>query len=247
MKSLIVANWKMNTSLADANVLATMIVNGLRDVDNVTVVVCPPFVWLSEVADILAKSSPQIFVGAQNCFYKENGAFTGEISAKMLESLCQYIIVGHSERRKYFSETDSMISQKVEAVLAADITPILCVGEPIKKSDSIDLVVEQLKASLTGIRPADYSRIIVAYEPVWAISTETTGEIATGEYASLVCAAIKKAVGKNVRVIYGGSVSEANVADFLSRPNIDGVLVGAASLKAKGFIALCKKVKDNNA
>jgi len=241
MNPIVVANWKMNTSLADADILATMVKNGLEHFDGVDVVLCPPFVWLHHIASVLEYSAAHINMGAQNCFYEPDGAYTGEVSTSMLKDICKYVIIGHSERRKYFGETDVIVSAKVEAVLGNGMTPILCIGELEKGEGSIKQVQNQLKGSLVGINKEDYQKIVFAYEPVWAISTFSHGDVATGEYANQICTAIKEQVGDKPRVIYGGSVTANNVGEFILQPSISGVLVGGASLKAKEFIELCKK------
>lgn len=241
MNPIVIANWKMHTGLADADILATMVKNGLEHESGVDVVLCPPFIWLHQVAQVLEYSAAHINMGAQDCFYEPDGAYTGEVSASMLKDLCKYVIVGHSERRKYFGETDEIISAKVAAVLSSGMTPILCIGETEKSEGSVKQVLNQLKGSLAGINKEDYSRMIVAYEPVWSISSNTSGEVATGEYANKICSAIKDEVGNDCRVIYGGSANEKNAGEFLLEPSISGLLVGAASLKAKDFIAVCHK------
>ncbi len=244
MKPLIVGNWKMNTNLADASILATLIRNQLHDVDGVEVVLCPPFVWLQEVASILEVSAPHIHLGAQDCSTENSGPYTGDVSASMLKDLCQFVIVGHSERREHFAETNDMVSDKVQRALHAGLTPIMCVGERQKHSGSITQVLRDLKESVEGVEPELYSKLVVAYEPVWSISTSESGKIATGEYANTVITEIKQKFGKELAVIYGGSVDASNVVQFMRQPSIDGVLVGAASLKASEFVSICKHARS---
>ncbi len=241
MKPLVVANWKMNTTLADASVLATIVRNQLEHIEGVDVVLCPPNIWLQEVASVLEISAPHIYLGAQNCYPDDFGPYTGEVSVAMLHDLCSYVIVGHSERREHFGETSEFVSDKVQAVLAAGMTPIVCVGERQKGTESWKRVVDQLQESLQGVHRGEYDRLVVAYEPIWSISTVTSGEVATGNYANEVCKQIKQIVGSETRILYGGSVSSENVTDFVSQNHIDGVLVGGASLKAKEFVELVQK------
>jgi len=237
---LIVANWKMNTTLADASVLATLVRNQLHDMSGIEVVLCPPYIWLQEVASVLEVSSPHIHLGAQNCFPESAGPYTGEVSITMLKDLCHYVIVGHSERREHFGESSDVVSDKVQAALHHSITPIVCVGEQRKEEGSIKKVIHQLDESLDGVQKSDYGRLVVAYEPVWSISTVTTGETASGEYANQVCGEMKEVVGEDARVIYGGSVNADNIAEFMNQSAIDGVLVGGASLKAREFMQIAK-------
>ncbi|MFA6081801.1 MAG: triose-phosphate isomerase [Patescibacteria group bacterium] len=240
MKPLVVANWKMNTTLADASVLATLVRNQLHDLSGVDVVLCPPYIWLQEVASILEVSARHIYLGAQNCHPDKFGALTGEVSVAQVKDLCQFVIVGHSERREHFHETNEFVSDKVQAVLENGMTPILCVGEKTKSDRSIGLVIDELHQSLAGIKPAEYEKLVIAYEPIWAIGT---GNASEAVYCEMVCDEIKKVVGKETRVLYGGSVTAENVDRFTSLTAIDGVLVGGASLKASEFVELCKKVR----
>ncbi len=242
MKSLVVANWKMNTSLADAVVLATLVRNQLQDLSSAEVVLCPPYVWLQEVAAVLEIAAPHLRLGAQNCHPGHFGAMTGEVSTAMLKDLCSYVIVGHSERRAHFKESSDEVSDKVQSVLQNGMTPILCVGELSKSSHSIDLVIDQLKKSLEGVSRDEQVNVVIAYEPVWSISTNTSGELATGEYATEVIGRLKQHLPPDTMALYGGSVNEENIADFIKHDTIDGVLVGGASLKAKQFVEIAQKV-----
>ncbi len=242
-KPLIVANWKMNTTLADANVLATLVRNRLHEIDGVDAVLCPPYIWLQEVASVLEISAPHIYLGAQNCYPEAEGAYTGEVSVAMLKDLCSFVIVGHSERRAHFGESGEFVNDKVHAVLQSGMTPIVCVGEKTKQEGSIAQVLAELKTALGGIKSEDYSKIVVAYEPIWAISANSGGVASDSDYTERVCAQIKHLVGKETRVLYGGSVNASNVEDFLRQSSIDGALVGAASLKANEFISICEKAR----
>lgn len=242
MKPLVIANWKMNTTLADASVLATIVRNQLHEVPQVEVVLCPPYIWLQEVASVLEISAPHIVLGAQDCHAGEFGPVTGAVSCVMLKDLCKYVIVGHSERRVHFGETDDQVSKKAASVLQHGMTPIICVGERSKARGSIELVIDQLSMSLDGLNKSDYTSIVIAYEPMWSISTNATGEVATGEYASEVCHRIKSVIGGDTRVLYGGSVDGQNVSEFAHQTHIDGVLVGGASLKAQEFVKVVQKI-----
>lgn len=256
-RPLVIANWKMNTTLADAMVLATTIKNNIANLD-IDVVLCPPFVWLYPLAEILERSPKNLHLGAQNMWFAPSGAMTGEVSPLMIKSLAEFVIVGHSERRHNFHETNALINDKIQAALKHNLTPIVCVGElkkmPVEKRGrgrptKVDLasnVAHQLTAALTGIPADEAEKIIVAYEPVWAIGT---GEAATGAYANSVIEQLRKVfakkynqnVAERVRILYGGSVDEDNIKEFIYQPEIDGVLAGTASLKAKEFIKICRE------
>lgn len=249
-KPIIVGNWKMNTTLADATVLATTIKNNIADLD-VDVVLCPPFTWLYPLAEILdppvGGSPKNIHLGAQNMWFAPKGAMTGEVSPLMVKSLAKYVILGHSERRSHFHEDNTLINDKIQAALEHNLKPIVCVGESKKmaegkKSD----IISQLRGSLKGISRNDADEIIIAYEPVWAIGT---GNAATGAYAAQVIKDLRDTladlfgtpVSERMRILYGGSVDSENVREFVFQPEIDGVLAGGASLKAKEFIKICRE------
>jgi len=256
-RPLIIANWKMNTDLADATVLAESVKNAASDLDEVQIVLCPPFVWLVTLEEILEKAPKNLHLGAQNMWFAEKGAMTGEISPLMLKDLVEFVIIGHSERRMHFNETDELINDKIQAALANKIIPIVCVGELKKMKENkgrgrpskVEVksnIVHQLEKALEGISRENAEKIIIAYEPVWAIGT---GEAATGAYAASVIAKLRQVVAKkygqevaeHIRILYGGSVTSANITEFTFQPEIDGALVGGASLKAKEFIAICKE------
>lgn len=239
---LIVGNWKMNTTVTSAIMLANAVKVQIEGQFGPEVVVCPPYVSLYSVSETLRGS--RISVGAQNMHSEtNNGAFTGEISAEMLAQICQYVIVGHSERRTYFSETDLFINLKLLAALSADITPILCVGEKREDRDSgraHDIVSSQLDANLNGM-DLD-SKIVVAYEPVWAIGT---GQSASPEIAQDMMFHIREILAdllgnrsEAIPLLYGGSVNEDNIGVYVSQADIDGALVGGASLNAGAFCRL---------
>lgn len=215
--------------------------------DEVEVVVCPPFTALSDVAAALEGS--RIAVGAQNVYWEDQGAFTGEISVHMLEGAgCRYCIVGHSERRQYFHETDETINRKLKKLLASKLTPIFCVGEMLDEREAgkvEEVILGQMDGGLAGLTGEQISRIIVAYEPVWAIGT---GKTATPQIAEEVHSMIRswlfkrtsQEVAEGVRILYGGSVKPENISDLMAQPDIDGALVGGASLDAKSFARIVK-------
>ncbi len=255
-KPLVIANWKMNTDLADATILATSVKNAVHDLD-IDIVLCPPFVWLYPVWEILEKSPKNLHLGAQNMWFTNIGAMTGEISPNMVKSMAKYVILGHSERRKNLFETNELVNDKVIAALENGLIPVICVGEikkqalikgkgrPTKLDTSSD-IAKQLRTALNGVTLHDAEKIVVAYEPVWAIGT---GESATGAYAAEMISRLRdvlaqkynRPLAERVQILYGGSVDEDNVKEFIYQPEIDGVLVGGASLKAKEFIKVCKE------
>ena len=246
---MIVGNWKMNTTVAEAVELASGIASGLPQQTGTEVVVCPPFVSLISMQSTLNDSS--ISVGAQNVYYEMNGAYTGEISADMLRTICRYVIVGHSERRSIFGETDAAVNLKVKATLNAGITPIMCVGENLDERESgrEESVVElQIHAGLEGVDLG--AGIVVAYEPVWAIGT---GRSASPEIAQSMMAHIRATLSEiggedaadGVPLLYGGSVNAENIAGYISQPDINGALVGGASLDADSFVEIVKVVSGN--
>lgn len=239
---LIAGNWKMNTTIAEAQALVTQMSGALGRIDGVEVLLCPPFVSLMAVKAMLQGTTVQL--GAQNMYWEDKGAFTGEISPLMLAPLCKYVILGHSERRHVFQESDEVIAYKIRAALRARLNPILCVGERLEENEAgqtSEVVSRQLKLALKGIGEVD--SLVVAYEPVWAIGT---GRAASGEQAGATCSFIRRILseifGKTkaeaMRILYGGSVTAANVAEYLRKPDIDGALVGGASLKALEFISI---------
>jgi len=241
---LIAGNWKMNTTLNEGVKLVQELLSDLNQIDLVEKVVCPPFISLAAVKEILSGSS--VKVGAQNLYYADKGAFTGEISPVMLKDLCEYVIIGHSERRQYFGEKGDLLSKKVIAAMKHQLKSILCVGENLQEYEAGKtgaVVREQVISSLAGVENA--AMLSIAYEPVWAIGT---GKAATGEQAnqsiSLIRSIIADRYGANVagqmRILYGGSVTSGNIAEFVSQPDIDGALVGGASLKAAEFINIVR-------
>jgi len=244
-KKIIAGNWKMNTSLSEAVSLAKAISAGAQSFNNVQLVVCPPFTWIIPVCEALSNTS--ISVGAQNCAAEEKGAFTGEVSAPMLVSAgVGYVLVGHSERRAIFGETDAVINLKVKQALAQGLTVIFCCGESLDERNDGKLkqvISGQLSNGLFEVTLADMKRIIIAYEPVWAIGTGLT---ATPEQAQEVHVFLRAQLQQlydgetatSTSVLYGGSCNPSNAASLFEQPDIDGGLIGGASLKATDFLAI---------
>jgi triosephosphate isomerase len=237
----------MNKTTTEARELVDAMSTGLRAVENVEKVLCPPFTSLALLSEMLADSD--IGVGAQNIHWEEKGAFTGEISPGMVKEFCNYVIIGHSERRAYFGETDEMVNKKLRAVLAHDLTPIVCVGETLDEYESEqteEVVRRQIALGLADIDSAHASRIILAYEPVWAIGTgkASSAENANGVHKQVIRPALSGLFGEEnaqaIRIQYGGSVNAANASEFFSQSDIDGALVGGASLKADDFVAIAR-------
>jgi triosephosphate isomerase len=237
----IAGNWKMNTRREDAVVLARAVAAVADGRPGVDVAVCVPFPHLQVVRE--ATNGTALRVGAQDVYWEASGAYTGEVSVEMLADYCEVVIIGHSERRQLFGETDDWVNRKLNAVLASSLDPIVCVGESLderRAGETFEVLARQLGAGLRGVDIT--SRITVAYEPIWAIGT---GETATPEMAQEACAFIREqlralagGVADEVRVQYGGSVNAGNAASLLSQPDIDGALVGGASLKADQFAAI---------
>ena len=245
---LIAGNWKMNTTVAEAVALARELREPLAAVDGVTRVVCPPFVSLAAVAEAL--DGAPIAVGAQNMHPEPKGAFTGEVSGAMLQPLCTYVILGHSERRHSMGETDELINRKVHAALSLGLTPILCIGETLEErggGHALEVVERQLKGSLAEVEADAIARLAVAYEPVWAIGT---GMAATAETAQEMMGAVRHQISRlshvsvaaAVPLLYGGSVTAGNVAEFTGEADVDGALVGGASLQAASFVAIAQAI-----
>jgi triosephosphate isomerase len=245
-KKIVAGNWKMNKSLAEAVDLAEGIKADLAEFLEADVVLCPPFTALKAVSDVISDTS--IKLGAQNMHWEANGAFTGEISAAMLRDLyCRYVILGHSERRAMFHETDKVVNQKVKTALAGNLCPIVCVGETLQQREAGEtqqVVGSQVEQSLAGLG-ADLHKVVIAYEPVWAIGT---GRNATAEQAQEVHAFIRQTLGKlagpevasGLRIQYGGSMKPSNAKELLSQPDVDGGLVGGASLEARSFVEIVR-------
>ncbi len=248
VESIIAGNWKMNTTVQQARELVAEMKPGLESVDGVGQVVCPPFISLTAVAELLEGS--RIGLGAQDMYHEPSGAYTGEISPTMLADLCQFVILGHSERRQHFGEDDGLVNRKVKAALEVGLSPIMCVGERLEEREqgTADAVVErQVRGGLSGVDSAD--TLVIAYEPVWAIGT---GRAATPEVAQDVMAHIRQVLtslygvdrAAPVPLLYGGSVTPDNVATFMRQEDINGALVGGASLKAESFVEIVRKTAE---
>jgi len=246
-KTFVAGNWKMNTDSQSAVTLAKAVAGGSAGLAGKTVAVCPPFVYLSAVA--VAIKGTSVALGSQDVYFEANGAFTGEISTAMLKDVgCTYVICGHSERRHVIRETDELINRKVKAALAGGLRPIFCVGELLAERDTgrTEVVVDrQMKAGLAGVSAAQMASVTIAYEPVWAIGT---GRTATPQQAQEVHAFIRnrlagmydKQVADQTCIQYGGSVKPSNAGDLMGQPDVDGLLVGGASLKAEDFLGILR-------
>jgi triosephosphate isomerase len=245
-KPLIAGNWKMNKTVEQARLLVSEMVPELHTVD-VETVFCPPFTALMAVSAMLAGT--KIGLGAQNLHWEASGALTGEESPQMIAELCQYVILGHSERRQYFGETDMTVNKKVKAALAIGLTPIVCVGETLAENEdgqTASVVTRQVKAGLADLTAEQALKLVVAYEPIWAIGTgrAATATGANSVLADMIRPALAEMFGavtsQQVRILYGGSVTAANAAELFAQPDIDGALVGGASLKSADFIKIVK-------
>jgi len=245
---IIAGNWKMNTTVSEAIELVSEMRRKLDEIDDVEKVICPPFISLAVVKELIRGSS--IRLGAQNLYFEEKGAYTGEISPLMLADLCEFVIIGHSERRQYFNETGEIVNKKLRAALKIGLKPILCIGEKLEENEAgrtEEVVTEQLESALAGI--GSLGGLIIAYEPVWAIGT---GKAATGRQVNETIGLIRhnvaqlydKEVAQQMRILYGGSVTADNIAEFVQQSEIDGALVGGASLKASEFLSIVRQTSE---
>jgi len=242
-KPIIAGNWKMYKTVSEAVDFAKKIKPLVADVHDRTIVVCPPYPALQEVCDEICDSN--VALGAQDLFWEDEGAFTGEVSAPMLKSVgCTYVIIGHSERRQCFGETDETVNKKLFAALKHNLFPIVCVGETLgqrEKGETFKVIEKQIKEGFNKLEIGNWKLVIIAYEPVWAIGT---GKTATPEQAQEVHAFIRKLLPKEVaqavRILYGGSVKPENMKELMAQPDIDGGLVGGASLKVDSFVKIVK-------
>ena len=246
-RALVAGNWKMNLEKDSAVELVKTLVEGTKDIDDRDILVCPSYPLLSIVYDVLKGSN--VWLGAQNMYYEKKGAFTGEVSADMLKSVgCEWVILGHSERRHIFNEDDNLINKKVISAIEQGLKPILCVGELLEERESgktEEVVKRQVVEGLKNISSEDIKKITIAYEPVWAIGT---GKTATPEDADSIHSLIRDIlkdlynsnISENMRILYGGSVKPENVDNLMAKENIDGALVGGASLKADSFLRIIK-------
>jgi triosephosphate isomerase len=244
-RKFIAGNWKMNATRAEGVALASAVAAKVGTESAVEVAVCPPSLYLEAVGQAIRNSA--VGLGAQNCYHESKGAFTGELSPQMVRDIgCAYVILGHSERRQIFKESNQDVSRKALAALGAGLIPIVCVGETLDQRQTgktATIVREQIEGSLAGLTVEQVAKIVIAYEPVWAIGT---GVVATPDQAEEVHADLRKLlesrynlqVASAVRIQYGGSVNAENAASLLGQPNIDGALVGGASLKAESFLAI---------
>ncbi|NMD30304.1 MAG: triose-phosphate isomerase [Chloroflexi bacterium] len=244
-KPFVAGNWKMNKLAGQAKILVEEMLPGLQSVPAVESVLCPPFLSLMLVSELVANTG--IGVGAQNLFWETSGAYTGEVSPEMVREFCDYVILGHSERRAYFGETDQTLNKRVLAALKVGLTPIVCVGETLSENEAgltADVIHRQVVEGLANLTAEQGEKLVVAYEPVWAIGT---GRAASGPVANAVLADIIRPtladlfgdeIAQGIRILYGGSVTSANAAEFFGQPEIDGALVGGASLKPADFVAI---------
>jgi triosephosphate isomerase len=249
---LVAGNWKLNKTSTEAYKLVQEMLPGLRNIKGVEKLLCPPFTALMAVSRLIKDTD--IRLGAQNMYWEEHGAYTGEISPLMLAEYCQYVIIGHSERRAYFGETNEQVNRKVRAAITHHLTPIICVGETLDENEAgraAGVISRQVRDAVLGTDILDADRIVIAYEPVWAIGT---GRAATAAGANTLIRNVIRAtlaslfgesIAQSVRILYGGSVDPRNARDFFRQPEIDGALVGGASLKARDFVAIAEAAGEN--
>ncbi len=250
-KPMMAGNWKMNKGIEDGVALARAIADGVGAYGAVDRVVCPPFVLLPAVSAALQGSG--VAVGAQNVHFAESGAYTGEVSAPMLKGLVSHVIIGHSERRQFFAESDEGVNKKIKALLAHGFTPIVCCGESLEQNqagETQSFVGGQVKAALAGLSADDVVKLVIAYEPIWAIGT---GLAATAEQAQAICGGVVRAavaedfgadVAAQVVVLYGGSTNDKNITEIMQQPDIDGALIGGAALKADSYISMVRQTHE---
>jgi len=247
-KKIIAANWKMNMTLAEAESFLKDFRMEVEDVNGVEIIIAPPFTAIAKLSELLG-GSQRIRLGAQNMYFERSGAFTGEISASMLRDLyVRYVILGHSERRQIFGETDSLINKKVHTALASELRPILCVGETLEEREAgreKEVLETQLRGSLLGVTAEQLPDVVIAYEPVWAIGTGKTASSAQAQechaHVREVLAELSdRPTAEKVQIQYGGSVKPANAVELLSQPDIDGALVGGAALEPRSFAEIVR-------
>jgi triosephosphate isomerase len=242
-RPIITGNWKMYKKLSEATDFVKNLKPQVSDVHDRIIVVCPPFPALKDVSDEIRDSNVKL--GAQNLFWEDEGAFTGEVSAPMLKAVgCQYVIIGHSERRQYFGETNETVNKKLFSALKHNLYPIVCIGETLEqreKNETFKVIEKQVKEGFKGLGTENWGAVVIAYEPVWAIGT---GKTATKEQAQEVHAFIRKflpkEVAQEIRILYGGSIKPENIKELMAQPDIDGGLVGGASLKVESFVKIIK-------
>jgi triosephosphate isomerase len=253
---LVVGNWKMNLTLSEATILVGQISRNAEYIKHVNIVLCPPSVFIYPARDALKAKPNNLYLGLQNTMWEKDGSYTGEVSLSMTRNICKYSIVGHSERRRLFNESDEIVAKKVRFCLDNGITPIVCVGETekfnledhftteLKRMKSSGGILSQVDQAISKLKKEEIKNIYFAYEPIWAIGT---GNAATGVYASAVSYIIRNSLkeargiaDEDMRILYGGSIEESNVKEFMMQPNLNGLLVGGASLKAKDFCKICQ-------
>ena len=243
---IVVGNWKMNMSIDEGLKLASSMMPGLDAIEGVEKVICPPFLALAPIGDILSETS--VSVGAQNMHYEEKGAYTGEIAPDMISEICTHVILGHSERRQYFNEKDEDVNRKVKSAIKVGLKPIICVGENLNQRESgmaQSIVEGQLRSGLLDV--SDISQIYVAYEPIWAIGTGVSASVQdAGEMMGFIRGTLQSILSgdasSGVSLLYGGSVNANNISDYVQNENIDGVLVGGASLDPDSFISISRQI-----
>ena len=246
-KIIIAGNWKLNNTVKESMELVTALKRELSDVTAVEIVVCPVFTALSDVSDAVYQSN--IHLGAQNLYWEDSGAFTGEVSAPLLKELSvEYVIIGHSERRQYFEETNQSVNKRIKAALKHGLIPIVCVGEVLKEREenkTFQVIEKQFTEGFEGLSDEEFKKIVIAYEPVWAIGTGKTATPAQAQEVhkfirGLIIKSFGEEVAEDICIQYGGSVKPENIAELISQPDIDGALVGGASLKSDSFVKLVK-------
>lgn len=252
MRKLMVAgNWKMNKTNSEAVEFVSALIPELKEIQQIDRVIFPPFVAIPALSKLLEGTS--IGLGAQNMHWKESGAYTGEVSSKMLKEFCDYVIIGHSERRKYFGETDEIVNWKLKAALAHNLIPIMCVGETLEENEAgetIEVITRQVTGGLNGLAPEEMNTVIIAYEPVWAIGTGKTAtpEVANEIHGNVIRPIIREMFGgevaENLRILYGGSVKPSNAYELFRQKDIDGGLVGGASLKVDEFVKIAAAARE---
>ena len=244
-KPFVAGNWKMNKTAEQATLLASDLLSSIKNVNSVECVICPPFTSLMVISQMMNQSG--IGVGAQDMFWEASGAFTGEVAPAMVKEFCRYVILGHSERRALFCETDESVNRKVKAAIEIGLTPIMCVGETLKENESgktAEIVERQVRRGLQGINGEAIEKIVLAYEPVWAIgtgraaSTDDAQGVIGGIIRTLLTSLYGEVPAHKVRIVYGGSVTSSNAAELFRMPDIDGALVGGASLKPDEFVKI---------
>jgi len=250
-KPFVAGNWKMNKTVEQASLLVADLLPGLQTIGKIDRVLCPPFPSLMVISQMTAGTD--IGLGAQNMHWEDSGAFTGEVAPAMVKEFCEYVIIGHSERRGYFGETDETVNKKVKAALAVGLTPIVCVGETLEENEAgmtASIVKREVVEGLKELEAKDARKLVVAYEPIWAIGTGKTASAEQAEeiIGKIVRAGLAESFGSeaadSIRILYGGSVKGSNAAEIFSMPNIDGGLIGGASLKADDFIKICQAAES---